>query len=143
MSLEGRIVKGGCYMADLEQARSLLRMAYKDFNALIGMQGSALFAEEIFGFHVQQSVEKALKAWLCASGVPYPLTHDLTRLLTLLEDQNAEVGKFWPLAQYTLFAVQARYEEGVADLDEPIDRTLEIEHVRELLAHVEQRLAPE
>lgn len=40
-------------MADLEQARSLLRMAYKDFNALIGVQGSSLFAEEIFDFHIQ------------------------------------------------------------------------------------------
>lgn len=51
-------------MADLEHANSLLRMAYKDFNALLGMQGNVLFADEIFGFHVQQAVEKALKAWL-------------------------------------------------------------------------------
>lgn len=37
-------------MADLEHASSLLRMAYKDFNALVGMQGNSLFADEIFGF---------------------------------------------------------------------------------------------
>ena len=52
-------------MADLEQARAMLRMAHKDFNALIGMQENQLFADEIFGFHIQQAVEKALKAWLC------------------------------------------------------------------------------
>lgn len=127
-------------MADLEQARSMLRMAYKDFNALVGMQGSALFADEIFGFHVQQAVEKALKAWLCISGDTYPMTHELARLLTLLENRGAEVEKYWPLVQYTMFAVQARYEEGVTELDEPIDRAKEIENVRELLAYVEQRI---
>jgi hypothetical protein len=37
-----------------------------------------------------------------------------------------------------MFAVQARYEEGVTELDEPIDRAAEIESVR---AYVEQRLA--
>lgn len=46
MLLEGHIVKGGCCMADLEQARAMLRMACKDFNALIGMQGNSLFANE-------------------------------------------------------------------------------------------------
>ena len=128
-------------MADLEQARSMLRMAYKDFNALIGMQGNSLFADEIFGFHIQQAVEKALKAWLCTCEDAYPLTHELARLLALLENHGADVEKFWPLVQYTMFAVQARYEEGISELDEPIDRAMEIENVRELLAHVEQRIA--
>jgi HEPN domain-containing protein len=30
------------------------------------MADSPLFADEIFGFHTQQAVEKALKAWLSA-----------------------------------------------------------------------------
>ncbi|BBJ22388.1 HEPN domain-containing protein [Candidatus Nitrotoga sp. AM1P] len=128
-------------MADLEQARSMLRMAYKDFNALIGMQENSLFADEIFGLHVQQAVEKALKAWLCVNEDIYPLTHELARLLVLLENHGADVEKFWPLVQFTMFAVQARYEEGISDLDEPINRAIEIENVRELLTHVEQRIA--
>jgi HEPN domain-containing protein len=128
-------------MADLDHARSMLRMAHKDFNALVGMQENPLFADEIFGFHTQQAVEKALKAWLCTHDVIYPLTHELTRLLALLESQGAEVEKFWPLVQYTLFAVQARYEEGVTELDEPIDRALEVKNVRALLVHVEQMIA--
>ena len=69
------------------------------------------------------------------------MTHELTRLLALLEIQSADVEKFWPLVQYTLFAVQARYDEGVTDLDEPIDRAVEVENVRELLAHVELMIA--
>ncbi len=125
-------------MADLEHACSMLRMAHKDFNALLGMRENPLFADEIFGFHIQQAAEKALKAWLSTCDVVYPITHELTRLLALLESQGAEVEKFWSLVQYTMFAVQARYEEGIADLDEPIDRRVAIENVRALLAHVEQ-----
>jgi HEPN domain-containing protein len=126
-------------MADLEHARSLLRMAHKDFNALLGMRGNSLFADEIFGFHVQQAAEKALKAWLCTYGSgSYPMTHELARLFSLLENQGAEVEPFWSLVQYTMFAVQARYEEGVADLDEPIDRTEEIRNVSALLTCVEK-----
>jgi HEPN domain-containing protein len=128
-------------MADLEHARSMLRMAHKDFNALVGMQENSLFADEIFGFHVQQAAEKALKAWLCVRDSAYPMTHELTRLLALLEDQGAEVERYWPLVEFTMFAVQARYEESVAELDEPIDRAAEVENVRVLLAHVEQMVA--
>ncbi len=128
-------------MADLEQARLMLRMAHRDFNALVGMEENALFADEIFGFHVQQAVEKALKAWLCVKGSTYPLTHDLSRLFTLLEVESEDVEKFWSLVSYTVFAVQARYEEGVAELDEPIDRSLEVERVRGLLIHVGHQFA--
>ena len=128
-------------MADFEHARAMLRMAHKDFNALTGMLDSALFADEIFGFHVQQAIEKGLKAWLCARGADYPPTHDLARLLTLLEKTGADVEQFWPLVQFTIFAVQARYEDGLADLDEPLARAVEIENVHTLLAATEKSIA--
>ena len=128
-------------MADFEHARALLRMAHKDFNALTGMLDNAVFADEIFGFHVQQAVEKALKAWLCIKNTAYPATHDLARLLTLLESTGTNVEAFWPLVQFTIFAVQARYEEGITDLDEPLIRATEIENVRALLATVENAIA--
>lgn len=125
-------------MVDFEHARAMLRMAHKDFNALTGMLDNALFADEIFGFHLQQAVEKALKAWLCTHGIAYPPTHDLARLLSLLEKTGTDVEQFWPLVQFTIFAVQARYEEGLANLDEPLERVIEIENVRVLLAAVEK-----
>jgi len=128
-------------MADFEHARAMLRMAHRDFSALTGMLDNALFADEIFGFHVQQAVEKALKAWLCAYNIAYPPTHDLARLLTLLERTGADVDQFWPLVQFTIFAVQARYEEGLTDLDEPLERAIEIENVSALLVDVEKVIA--
>ena len=128
-------------MADFEHARAMLRMAHKDFNALTWMLDSALFADEIFGFHVQQAIEKGLKAWLCTRGADYPPTHDLARLLTLLEKTGADIEQFWPLVQFTIFAVQARYEDGFADLDEPLARAIEIDNVRALLTATEKSIA--
>ncbi|NEQ31824.1 MAG: HEPN domain-containing protein [Leptolyngbya sp. SIO4C5] len=49
--------------------------------ALEGMQDKTVFADEIFGFHVQQAIEKCLKAWIAALGEVYPYTHDLGVLL--------------------------------------------------------------
>lgn len=136
-----RIAKDGYCMQDLNHARSLVRLAHRDLNALIGMGDSSLFADEIFGFHVQQAAEKALKAWLSAMGTVYPLTHQLARLLALTESAGAEVGPFWPLARFTAFAVQARYEEGDPDADEPLDRPAIIAEVAALLDHVTAVLA--
>jgi hypothetical protein len=72
-------------MRALDYAAGLLVMARKDFDALRGMVGNPLFADEIFGFHAQQAIEKMLKAWLAARGIAFPLTHDLSRLFELLE----------------------------------------------------------
>ena len=69
-------------MKDLEQARLMLKMSTKDYKALAGMLDLEVFEDEIFGFHVQQAVERALKAWLASLGVEYPKTHDL-RLFSL------------------------------------------------------------
>jgi hypothetical protein len=47
----------------------LLDLAGKDFKALGGMEDALTFADEVFGFHVQQAVERILKAWLAALGL--------------------------------------------------------------------------
>ena len=64
-------------MNDLKHARQMLAMANKDFSALQGMSDAAIFPEEIFGFHAQQAIEKALKSWLAARSISYPFKHDL------------------------------------------------------------------
>jgi len=120
-----------------ERARSLLVMARKDFDALRGMVGNPLFADEVFGFHAQQAIEKSLKAWLSIRSVDYPLTHDLSRLLDLLEGAKVDVAPYWSLVEFTVFAVQARYEAGLLEADAPIDRLAAIARVEQLLAAVE------
>ncbi len=126
-------------MKDLEHANLLYSMACKDLKALKGMEDKEIFDDEIFGFHVQQATEKALKAWLASLGVEYPKTHDLSLLLRLLEEQGIDVEKFWELVDYNIFAVQFRYE--AFDLStESIDRSDAIRQTTNLLKQVAEIL---
>ena len=109
-------------MTDIKQADAMMRMAHRDVTALHGMHDAVVFADEIFGFHVQQAVEKSLKAWMCALGLTYPFTHHINRLLVLLQDAGAEVEAFWWTDEFTLYAQQARYEEGFSEADEALNR---------------------
>ena len=119
-----------------EHADNLLVMARKDFDALRGMVENPLFADEIFGFHAQQAIEKTFKAWLAQLDVEYPLTHDLSRLLLLLEESGQDVTDYWPLVEFNVFAVQARYESGLMAQEEPLDRKLIIASIDQLLLKV-------
>ena len=71
-------------MSDRKQARELMDAAGRDLSALRGMGDTCVFTDEVFGFHVQQAVEKYLKAWIALSGGLYPTTHDLADLLSVL-----------------------------------------------------------
>ena len=120
-----------------DHAENLLVMARKDFDALRGMADNPIFADEIFGFHAQQAIEKAFKAWLAQNGIEYPLTHDLSRLLLLLEESGEDVTAYWPLVEFNMFAVQARYESGLMALEEPLDRASIISSIERLLFKVQ------
>src|SRR5262245_25332175 len=61
-------------------------------------------------FHAQQTVEKSLKAVLVQRGVAFPYTHDLARLITLVQS----AGLPWPealdaAATLTVYAAGSRY----------------------------------
>lgn len=124
-------------MSDLEQAVELLRLAERDFRALTGMADPDIFADEIFGFVAQQAVEKALKAWLAGIGATYPFTHDLTDLLSRLEDSGQDVSELWNFADLNPFAVEFRYGGAVFD-DMPIDRPALTGRVKELIRWIRQ-----
>ena len=127
-------------MRDLEQAGNLLGMAERDHRALSGMEDPAVFSAEIFGFHVQQAVEKALKAWLCCLGVPFPKTHDLDELSALLERASQKIPEsLASLLEFTDFAVAFRYD-AFPDLEGDMDRPACIDQVGRLLEHVRQIL---
>jgi HEPN domain-containing protein len=59
-------------MNDREHAEEILQTARRDLRALRAMHDVEAFPDEIFGFFAQQSVEKALKAWLAVLGKPFP-----------------------------------------------------------------------
>lgn len=123
-------------MGDFKQAASLLRLAKADYDALCAMGANPPFHDLVFGFHAQQTVEKSLKGWLCCLGLPCPRTHELAELLALLESGGVAVDAYLSLAQFTIFSVQARYEEGIVTPADPLDRPAVVAEVGALLRHV-------
>ena len=64
-----------------------------------------------------------------------PLSHDLTRLLKLLLEQNIEMAKFLELDQLTDYAVQFRYDADPTPLG--LDRIALNQQVQILIDQVE------
>lgn len=126
-------------MSDRDQAKILLKAASRDLRALEGMGDRTQFADEIFGFHVQQTAEKCLKAWIALRNEVYPFTHDLNVLLRLLENMGCLVEDFWEFSEYTVFAVQLRYAEFLG-ADEKINRQGAIALAQSLYTTVETLL---
>jgi len=123
-------------MSDDKCARMLVEASKRDIEALKGMDDAAVFADEIFGFHLQQAAEKLLKAWLALLGETYPLTHDLELLFNLLQKRGVDASGFAGLTEYTPYAVQFRYEAIGSDTT-PLDRQAGLALVESLLAQVQ------
>lgn len=127
-------------MSDPKQARLLLAAAERDSTALHGMGDPDVFADEIFGFHAQQAIEKLLKAWLASLGEIYPLSHDLASLLDILRTRGSDIARFDELVDYTRYAVRLRYA-GADPGVHPLDRDHALGQVEALLEEVRRRLA--
>lgn len=80
---------GGASMAEAD-ALALVAIARRDLKAARGMTDPTSFHEAVWGFQVQQTIEKALKAWLYLTGVQPPFTHDLVALLKLLDQAGLD-----------------------------------------------------
>ncbi|MBM3303249.1 MAG: HEPN domain-containing protein [Deltaproteobacteria bacterium] len=126
-------------MRDLRQAHTVLGLAQKDFRALKGMMDPAVFDEEIFGFHAQQTIEESLKAWLAFLGKEYPFSHDISALLELLRGSGQDVEQYWDLVEYNVYAVRFRYQ-SLEICDEPLDRAAAVQSVRKLISNVQAML---
>ncbi len=122
----------------LSEAEGLLRIAIADLETAEASSDPAIFREGAWGFWLQQSVEKALKAWLVHLGEIPPLTHDLNRLLRLLERHQVTTEKLRPLGQLTIYAVQFRYDADPQALG--LDRKTFQQQVSQLLQDVELAL---
>jgi HEPN domain-containing protein len=127
-------------MAASDRAVAFLEMARRDLAATQAMADRHVFAVEVFGFHAQQAVEKALKAWIEHLGGSAPMSHNLVLLLSTLDDLGADVGSAWPLVHLSSFAVQYRYEAydaTDADLDRPTITAAVAEVVVRIAAELE------
>lgn len=114
-------------------ATILARKASEDAVALRELDGNPEIADSILGFHAQQAIEKWLKAVLAKHSVEFEYTHDLRRLIELIEG----AGLAFPLdtqavVPFTEFAVPLRYED-LLDA-EPLDRPAAVALVDEVEA---------
>jgi len=125
-------------MPDIDGARMLLNLAHKDLATMLVLKNADEVGDAAFGFHAQQAVEKALKAWLLMLGVSYPFTHSLDTLLGLIEDEigTADVCRFRGLDFLSPFAVQFRYT-AYDDAEDELDKDGIVSDVDKLLQHVD------
>lgn len=128
-------------MSDQEHAESILEAAQRDLRALRAMDDAIAFSDEIVGFHAQQAVEKALKAWLAYLGVPFPKTHDIQRLIDLLRENGIPTEGMESFVDLNAFAVQYRYET-LYDNEEPVDRLALTERIESLVRQVALAIQP-
>lgn len=81
---------------------------------------------EIVFFHLQQSIEKFLKAVLSYRGIHYTKTHDLEQLLKLLGTEFVlDTSDVEFIEELNMYAVQGRYDYVSEALDN-IDDFFEI-----------------
>ncbi|HOZ45150.1 MAG TPA: HEPN domain-containing protein [Candidatus Hydrogenedentes bacterium] len=66
-------------------------------------------------FHARQAVEKYLKAFPTWHQVPFPKTHDIERLLVLVESVDNALAE---TAVLTMYGVEARYPGDRAEASE-------------------------
>lgn len=140
MSSRGHCEKAGCSMSDTKCAQMLLSASERDVEALRVMRDPATTSDEVFGFHVQQAAEKALKARIALLGDVYPLTHDIEELLDRLAHRGSATEPFQALVSYTPYAVAFRYA-GVESGTATIDREGALAVIEALLTVVQGELA--
>jgi HEPN domain-containing protein len=96
---------------ELEVALISLEKAQQDLVAVGKWLTDLDISDEIIGFHIQQAIEKSLKAILLRQAIDYPHTHNLRLLIDLCRNNNVEVpSEFLQVDVFNRFAVQWRYD---------------------------------
>ena len=116
----------------------LLRIARRDLRMARRLLDPDV-EEASWGWALQQSYEKTLKAWLHHLGVKPPHSHDIARLIVLLEQAGVDVSELLPLRAFTTFAVQGRYDDEPEELG--LDRVAWSQRAEALIEHVQGLLS--
>jgi HEPN domain-containing protein len=109
-----------------EYAKELVKIAYGDLESAKGLFKVKMGRTENILFHVEQSIEKALKAVLCWLGGPVPVIHELGIIVARFPE-GVEVPESDNMLDLSQFAAIRRYEEGVAQFsDEEITAAIDL-----------------
>ena len=113
--------------------REWVEKAEADHAAAILMRRSRKkHSRDIVCFHLQQCVEKYLKARLEEAGVAFPKTHDLEKLLDLVLPAEPMWVSLRPaMASMTAYAVEVRYPGRTVTPAEANALLRDANHIRE------------
>lgn len=127
--------------ARVEAVRILLAKAGQDELAARQLAADVRIGDEVVGFHIQQAVEKRLKALLTFHAIPYRRTHDLLELMDQLISHGHPVTvTLESLQELTPFAVEYRYESLDQYEDVPLDRGRALQLLSELEVWIQERM---
>ena len=97
-----------------KEAQILLQKSKDDAYAFSRLSDDPRIRFWTLGFHVQQAVEKAIKAVLLNAGIQYPFTHDLETLLKVLKKEMIpHPADAENIPRLSPFATLLRYEDDV------------------------------
>jgi HEPN domain-containing protein len=101
-----------------EVAQLLLQKAREDLSAAQVLVATEDQADHVIGFHLQQAIEKALKAILAEQAIEIPRTHDLGYLIELLGNLEIEIPPAVASSDWlTPWGVLFRYDDNPDALD--------------------------
>lgn len=113
----------------------MLLLAERDFSDAEKMQDPEMFSEAGFGLLLQQSAEKALKAWILHLGRIPPRLHELDKLLAIIQPLDPDAEEYTQLKELNPYAVLFRYSDDPEErCNLPRDEALAL--VRRLLEHL-------
>ncbi len=120
-------------------AERFARKARSDEIALDKLADDPDVPDDLIGFHLQQAMEKLLKAALAYAGAAPPRIHDLGELLALLRDEGLSAPASASEARALVpWAVEFRYDDGP---DERLDRIAGCETVSQMREWIDGLLA--
>lgn len=103
-----------------EVAQLLLQKAREDLSAAQALIATENQADHVIGFHLQQTVEKALKSVLASYSIEIPRTHDLGYLVELFSDIDLKIPERVASSDWlTPWGVLFRYDD---DPNDSLDR---------------------
>ena len=104
-------MKGLYYMNESDIVAEWLQIAYDDYDSAKYLFDRPVRKPlEIICYHCQQSVEKSLKAFLCANNADISKTHDTGFLNQKCMEFNKSFSEFQQICEeLTIYATETRY----------------------------------
>ena len=113
-------------MSEVDVVKEWLQIAFDDLDTAQYLYDNKYPKPlEIICYHCQQSVEKTLKAFLCAMGIEVPKTHDTGLLCQRCTELESAFGQYYDdCDQLLIYATQTRYPSRMEILDSDAKRAL-------------------